>query len=181
MTVDWNRELVDQLGWHWDNQARPRLEGLTDEEYLWEPVEGAWSVRRREDGSLFPDWEWPPPEPVPFTTIAWRMCHLIGPVFGARVAAYFPPNPEIDFEAYMDSVDWPGTADEALALLDESHRRWRDGVAGLGPDGLAQPCGKQSGPYADHPMAALVLHINREAIHHLAEIALLRDLYAARP
>jgi hypothetical protein len=29
-------------------------------------------------------------------------------------------------------------------------------------------------------MAALVLHINREAIHHGAEIALLRDLYRAR-
>ena len=26
-------------------------------------------------------------------------------------------------------------------------------------------------------MAELVLHINREMIHHLAEIALLRDLY----
>jgi hypothetical protein len=30
-------------------------------------------------------------------------------------------------------------------------------------------------------MAALVLHIHREAIHHGAEIALLRDLYRARP
>ena len=30
------------------------------------------------------------------------------------------------------------------------------------------------------PMAALVLHINREALHHGAEIALLRDLYANR-
>jgi hypothetical protein len=29
-------------------------------------------------------------------------------------------------------------------------------------------------------MAELVLHINREAIHHGAEIALLRDLYANR-
>ena len=29
-------------------------------------------------------------------------------------------------------------------------------------------------------MAALVLHINREMIHHLAEVALLRDLYAHR-
>jgi hypothetical protein len=26
-------------------------------------------------------------------------------------------------------------------------------------------------------MSALVLHINREMIHHLAEVALLRDLY----
>ena len=29
-------------------------------------------------------------------------------------------------------------------------------------------------------MAALVLHVNREALHHGAEIALLRDLYAHR-
>jgi hypothetical protein len=29
-------------------------------------------------------------------------------------------------------------------------------------------------------MAELVLHINREVIHHGAEIALLRDLYAHR-
>ena len=30
-------------------------------------------------------------------------------------------------------------------------------------------------------MAALILHIHRELIHHGAEIALLRDLYAWRP
>jgi hypothetical protein len=29
-------------------------------------------------------------------------------------------------------------------------------------------------------MATLVLHINRETLHHGAEIALLRDLYANR-
>jgi hypothetical protein len=35
------------------------------------------------------------------------------------------------------------------------------------------------GPYAALPMAALVLHLNRELIHHGAEIALLRDLFRA--
>jgi hypothetical protein len=35
-------------------------------------------------------------------------------------------------------------------------------------------------PLAGYPMATLVLHINREALHHGAEIALLRDLYANR-
>ena len=30
---------------------------------------------------------------------------------------------------------------------------------------------------AEEPMAALIVHINREALHHGAEIALLRDLY----
>jgi hypothetical protein len=42
---------------------------------------------------------------------------------------------------------------------------------------LAAPVGEVEGPYAAYPYAALVLHINREAIHHMAEVALLRDLY----
>jgi hypothetical protein len=45
---------------------------------------------------------------------------------------------------------------------------------------MAAPCGPAEGPFADYPMAALVLHINREVIHHGAEVALLRDLYRAR-
>jgi len=68
----------------------------------------------------------------------------------------------------------------ALRLLDESHARWAEGVASLGEQGLRSACGDVEGPYAAHPMAALVLHVNREAIHHLAEVALLRDLWRAR-
>ena len=43
---------------------------------------------------------------------------------------------------------------------------------------LASPVGPAEGPYAEYPFAALVLHINREVIHHGAEIACIRDLYA---
>jgi len=50
-------------------------------------------------------------------------------------------------------------------------------VRGLSDDDLNRPCGPAEGPYADEPMSVLVLHINREVIHHGAEIALLRDLY----
>ena len=45
---------------------------------------------------------------------------------------------------------------------------------------LAEPCGPAEGPFESYSMAALVLHISREAIHHGAEIALLRDLYVHR-
>jgi hypothetical protein len=45
--IDWNTALLDQLGWHWEHQLRPRLEGLRDEEYFWEPSEGCWNVRPR--------------------------------------------------------------------------------------------------------------------------------------
>jgi len=53
-----------------------------------------------------------------------------------------------------------------------------DVVRALGEDGLARPCGPAEGPFADEPLATLVLHINREALHHAAEILLLLDLYA---
>ena len=67
-----------------------------------------------------------------------------------------------------------------LALLDHHHDAWVDGVRALDADGLARPCGPAEGPYAEYPMAALVLHINREVLHHGAEVALLLDLYAHR-
>ncbi len=53
-------------------------------------------------------------------------------------------------------------------------------MRGLDAEALARPAGPAEGPYAEHSMATLVLHISREAIHHGAEIALLRDLYRAR-
>lgn len=77
------------------------------------------------------------------------------------------------------SFGYAGTAAGAPAQLDAAYAGWLAGVRGLGEDGPAAPSGPAEGPWADEPMATLVLHINREAIHHLAEIAPLRDLYRA--
>lgn len=180
--IAWNPLLLDQLGWHWTHQLRPRLEGLTDEEYFFEPVP-AWSIRRREEatsptpigsGAWVIDWAPPPHEPPPFTTIAWRLAHVIVGVFGQRNHSHFGAPP-------ADYPDWPyaGTAAEALAQLDDVVKTWHDGVRSLGEEGLARPCGPAEGPFAESPLAELVLHIHREAIHHGAEISLLRDLHAA--
>jgi hypothetical protein len=49
MDIDWSAELVGQLDSHWRDQLRPRLDGLTDEEYFWEPAAGCWNVRPRTD------------------------------------------------------------------------------------------------------------------------------------
>ena len=46
-------------------------------------------------------------------------------------------------------------------------------------EGLRRPLGPRGGPYADDAMAELIAHINREVMHHGAEICLLRDLYRA--
>jgi hypothetical protein len=53
-------------------------------------------------------------------------------------------------------------------------------VRGLDAEALERAVGPAEGSYAEHAMAVLVLHINREAIHHSAEILLLRDLYRAK-
>jgi hypothetical protein len=116
-----------------------------------------------------------PPSPAPVTTIAWRLAHLIVGVFGTRVADHFG-GPPIDYQTFS----YAGTAAQALQQLDDVYAAWRAGVSSLGDAGLALPCGPAEGPFAEYPMAALVLHINRETLHHGAEIALLRDLYANR-
>jgi hypothetical protein len=183
VTVDWTHELVEQLDFHWRRQLRPRLAGLTDAEYLWEPVAGSWNVRPRAHtdagapgaGPFTIDFVIPEPEPAPVTTIAWRLAHVIVGVLGARNASHFD-GPPADYAGW----EYAGTADEALAQLDAAYTRWIDGVRGLGIAGLAEPCGPAEGPYASEPKATLVLHINREMLHHGAEIALLRDLYAHR-
>lgn len=180
---NWNELLRDQLDWHWEHQARPRLDGLTDDEYFWEPVPG-WNVRPRGasqapiqggSGDFTIEFAVPEPTPAPFTTIAWRLGHIIVGVFGARNHSHFGGR-----EADYFTWEYAGTAKEALAQLDEVASVWRDGVLALGEEGLARPCGPAEGPFADAPLAMLVLHINREFIHHAAEIALLRDLYAHR-
>lgn len=177
MDLDWTSLLVDQLEWHWHGQLRPRLDGLGDAEYLWEPVPGAWNVHPAGDGLMGGiDFAVPEPDPPPVTTIAWRIAHLVVGVFGARAAAHFGGPPH-DYATHP----YAGTAAGALRQLDAAHDAWVAGVRGLDAAGLARPCGPAEGPYAQRPMAELVLHIHREAIHHGAEVALLRDLYAARP
>ena len=167
--MEWTRLLVEQLEWHWQGQLRPRLDGLTDDEYLWQPVPDCWTVH--PDGSI--DWAWPAPEPTPVTTIAWRLAHVTVGCFGQRAASHFG-GPPVSYDSC------PGTAEEALARLDAAYDAWMTGVRGLDEDGLARPVGAAEGPWADVPMATLVLHINREVIHHGAEVALLRDLYLRR-
>ncbi len=179
--VDWNAEVVDQLESHWRQQLRPRLDGLTDDEYFWAPVPGCWTVSRRGQsaapvsygtGEFTLDYGHPSHDPEPVTTIAWRLAHLIAG-FAETTGSRFG-GPPVDVSTYA----YAGTAAEALRQLDHEHDRWIQGVRDLGTAGLIRPQGPQQPPeFADAPVARLILYINVEVIHHGAEICLLRDLY----
>lgn len=185
--VDWTRQLHDQLDWHWQGAARPRLQGLGEEEYHWEPAPGCWGVRPRGgatspeapgSGGWTVDIAFPEPEPAPVTTIAWRLAHVVVGIFAVRSVAHFGAV----FPWGTGYQDWAyaGSAAEALEQLDTTYGAWRDGVRALEEEALARPVGAAEGEWAEHAMAELVLHVNREAVHHLAEVALLRDLYLRR-
>jgi len=180
MNVGWNGEVVDQVESHWRHRLRPRLDGLTDDEYFWQPVPGCWTVSRRGTSSAPKSfgggeftWDYGGPhEAEPVTTIAWRLAHLtvcLGETNGIHFGG-----PSADIATF----DYAGTAKEALRQLDDAYGNWVEGVRGLGDAGLARPQGPTASPeFADAPMARLFLYTSVGVIHHGAEICLLRDLY----
>ncbi|MFI1192968.1 DinB family protein [Micromonospora sp. NPDC020750] len=174
--LDWNRTLREQFEFHWNHQLRARLAGLTDDEYFWSPAPDAWNVRPRGSstapvqggaGDFTIDYAFP----AAVTTIAWRLGHVIVGVLATRNAAHFGA-PAASYETW----EYAGSAATALDQLEAQLDVWLTGVRDLGEAGLRVPVGAKE-PFPELPMAALVLHIHRELIHHLSEVCLLRDLY----
>ena len=91
-------------------------------------------------------------------------------VFGLRASHYFG-----DGSLTHENSERPLTAKEGVAYFKEQALQWRSHIERLDEEGLARPvCEPEA-----CPVASLVLHVNREALHHLAEVSLLRDLYRA--
>jgi hypothetical protein len=79
-----------------------------------------------------------------------------------------------------EQVALPTTAAAVESYLDHQYRHWRAGVAAMGDAEWSVPLGAAWGPYAADTRFDLALHVFDEVVHHSAEIALLRDLYARR-
>ncbi len=171
-------ELADLSDEVWQ-RIRVRLDGLTDEEYFWEPAPGCWSIRQRSDGTWLVDWPLPRPDPEPFTTIAWRLWHLIDMYGEDRAPRWLDVEPQGEPIGMDDPAGAPaGTAAGALDLLERAHARWDAHLALVTEESLTEPVGAVAGPnYADRSRMSYVLHMLDEFVHHGAEIATLRDLW----
>jgi hypothetical protein len=177
--------LLDLLATSAD-MSRERLASLTDDEYLWSPVPDCWTLRRRGDPTAAPNaygpGEWlidadeAVGDPPPFTTIAWRLSHL-ATGFASRSEWSFGSN-RVD---PSDVVDFAPTARAGLELLWGAVQEFADGVAATSESDLdrvgysAMPHGLD--PFV--PFCSIVWWQTRELVHHTAEAALMRDLYAA--
>jgi hypothetical protein len=152
-----------------------RLEGLSDAEYHWEPVEDCLSIRAGDDGvfrvaTLMP--EPVPGVPDPVTTIAWRMWHIGAFCLRGYVMYFFQDVPD-----FGDRQAWPGTAKEGVQALAEDWERFTSRIAALGDRRLLEPMGMGPAGIAEEAYLKLALHALDEVAHHGGEIALLRDLY----
>ncbi|GAA2993636.1 DinB family protein [Kitasatospora albolonga] len=161
---------------------------MTDHEYRWEPVPRCWSVRRRSEGPGEAagflvgggegEWgrdsaPWPHPEPTPFTTLAWRLCHLTEMLW--LRSDHTDGTRSLD----RDDLPVPGTAAEAVADFEAAATAWRNTLLAAG-DAALDTVGYCTYPYggdAEEPFVEIVWWVNQELLHHGAEIALLRDLY----
>lgn len=162
-------------------RLRERLGGMSDEEYLWEPVTDSCTVRRRETATS------PAPQgrgewvfdnahellsPGPFTTIAWRLMHLSDVLASYRIALW---GGELD----DDLVEVTPSAAEGTALFDRYAAEFLDALSGEDDDSLQRiehiPWWPQ-----EAPRWRVVANVATELVHHGAEIGVVRDLYARK-
>lgn len=171
------QDLLDAVDFAF-RRLRDRVDGLTDEEYFWEPADGCWSVRAAGDGTFHADGSPVPPAPAPLTNIAWRICHIIDLLAGERNATWIGVEPA----GRLDRDGEPGTAAEAVKQLDQAFVLFRTHLAATDAAGLTVAMGSIAGAYAGSTRAAFMLHELDELVHHGAEVATMRDLYhATRP
>lgn len=164
----------------WDymsEQVLSRLEGLTDDELVWEPAERVLTVRRRADGTRGTDAQGLPADASvqPPRTLAWSIGHLGA---GTLVRADWLTGSHSLADA---DVEWPLTAGDAVALLRRGLNAWREGIGSMTDEDL-DTVGRSAYPGGldpELPLLDIVWWVNKELIEHAAEIWYVRDLYAA--
>jgi hypothetical protein len=150
-----------------------RLDGLSDDEYRWEPVVGCWNVRPSPDAPRGWTVDYPEvhPDPPPFTTIAWRMLHISDGNTIYWEHAFGPGKKN------FGDLAPHGSALDAIEYLIESQRPITATLERLDDDQLDEERPTQFGaPWPARRVLAVLLD---EQLHHGAEIGVLRDLYRA--
>jgi hypothetical protein len=154
--------------------ALERLQGVTDEEFLWAPSVGAATVARGDDGRLGPV---PVPDGDPRTrTIALLAGHL------GEMALMRADYTNGDHRLTRDDITWPDRGSAGIEFVRDGWGRWRGAIADLDDAELdvVGRCDWPRGLDPTLPILDIVWWMNRELIHHTAEMAFVRDLYATR-
>lgn len=153
-----------------------RLAGITDEEWLWEPGPGASTVRR-VDGTWRADAPQDFEAPPSVRTIAWTAGHL--GEMGLLRADWTTG----DHRLQPEDLSWPGTAAAGVATMRDGLAAWRQALEQVDDTDLdtVGRCAFPHGLDPHLPLVDIAWWNTRELVHHAADIATVRDLYAVRP
>ncbi|SCL48962.1 DinB superfamily protein [Micromonospora citrea] len=151
------------------------LERLEPADFLWEPAEHCWTVRRDANGDLVPDWADTEPDPVPVPTIAWLTWHIgwwwtvaVDHLRGRTVRQ-------------RTDVAWPGAGGPTVAWLRGLRTEWLDVLDGLTDADLDRTAPFPWQDDSGHTVTHMVAWANAELMKNVAEIGQLRLLRAAAP
>lgn len=154
-------------------RLRTRLGGLSQDEYLWQPVQGCPSLRRGKDGRWILDGAGrSEPDGSRIATIAWHIGQLAGITLLGFTARLFA-----DHTLAADTLAVPDRAEHVDQYVADAHQGWRSGLLTLRDEDLGQPLGPTWGPYAEETTLDLVMHVFDDVVSHEARVGLLRGLY----
>jgi hypothetical protein len=104
-------------------RLRHRLEGLTDDEFFWEPDRGCWTIYEDDPGHWTYHYAFPDPDPAPVTTIGWQIVHVATCKLMYHEWAFGPA------KLTFPDIVIPSTAAAAIELLDKGQGLIRDELA----------------------------------------------------
>ena len=156
----------------------PNLAGLTDAEYFWEPMPGCWGVRRRGDIRSSGCWgrgEWAVETSLDgstapsTTTIGWRLMHAYDCTNDFTSRAFGEGGRD------WNTIEVPGTASGAVELMTDAVRGLQNRLASATDDVLVAAVDDDF----HKPRWLLLDKALLEAIHHCAEVGVLRSVFHA--
>jgi hypothetical protein len=162
--------LIKEMDDAW-NALCSWVDGLTDPEFFWEPVPGCWTVHAGENGRWIVDYESSPPDPLPFTTIAWKLYHLASCKIMYHEYAFG------DGKLRWEDLQVANAATEAISQLTESQAVLRTSLNDLHDDELEKSSLTNWGER--WPTWKIIWTMITHDLHHGAEIGCLRELYRA--
>ncbi|MBI3738211.1 MAG: DinB family protein [Chloroflexi bacterium] len=150
------------------SRVQEYLAGIRADEFAWSPINNVWHLIEQNGRWTIP-YAWVPPQPAPFTTIAWRMAHMaankvlvLDHAFGKR-------------QARLANLNLPADAEGMMNYLRDCHLPLRAQIEQLNDADLATPRYTEWGE--QRPTERIIVSAILHDMEHGAQIATVREFY----
>ena len=152
-------------------EFRSVLEGLTDDEYFWQPVPGCPTVHRQDDGTFRADSEFPIRAAA---SVGARVCWAAQLILVDSSQHYGDKS-----VTHADVATVPGTASKAAEALENALGAWIRAVSASEPSRLSEHSENRSPGAIDgqYPLMQVILFKATLLVQCCAQASMTRHLY----